>query len=85
MHFAGGDYGDAASVGIDNKFDCFHCSDWCGFYRNSDSARAFSEPGLSNDLGRDYQCYHHANRWLAYRVQNNQGAIKAISVSCDGV
>ena len=81
--FAGGDYGDAASIGIDNKFDCFHCSDWYGVHRHPDSPRAFSEPGLSNDLGRDYQRNHYANRWLAYRVQNNQGAIKPICSPCD--
>lgn len=83
MYSSGGRCGDKASIGIDHKFDCVHRSDWHRIYRNPDSSRAFTKPSLSDDLGCGYQRNHHANSRLAYRVQNNQGAIKPVCASCD--
>lgn len=79
MHFPGGRCGDKASSGIDNKLDCFHRFDRHRVHRNSDGVRAITESSLSDDLGRGYQRHHHANRWLAYRVSNNQSAISPVT------
>lgn len=76
MYSSGEHCGDKTTIGIDHKFDCVHRFGWYRIHRNPDSARAFTESSLSYDLGCGYKRNCYAYRWLVYRVQNNQGAIK---------
>ncbi|WP_146198936.1 hypothetical protein [Falsochrobactrum shanghaiense] len=75
-----GDYGHTVSIGIDNRFDCVHRSDWYRVHRNPDSTRIIPKSGLPYDLGCGYQCHYHAGRRMGYRIKDNQGAIRQTGV-----